>query len=242
MRLKYLSNATVDQLKSNVSSNVQRYKSGSFADLMADGEWDIELTFDADLGPLDELDPSITPEAEIENSRLVWRALGRLPPSVAYEEGIWTRLTHVECLRFSRSRWIKTEASDEEIQRSVKTHFFAEKMTRRRDDNAISRLWWNAYIARSLSADDSLGALPLLLKTADIRSNIIERRRTGSRPKLASGLIRFMATRPEVTSTEARFRQFMKSVNKFGGGVLFEALTDADVDAFLTKAYVRSAL
>ena len=103
-KLRYLSTATIDSLRETTASNVGRYRSGDFTELMQEGEWDISLDVQVNLAPLAQLDPAGTPEVEIRNSRLVWEALHHLTPTLACEEGIWARLTHVECLDYARAR------------------------------------------------------------------------------------------------------------------------------------------
>ncbi len=112
-KLKYLSNETISSLRTGVAANLDRYRNGDFDDLMSAGEWALELDLNVDLFSLADLDPCGTPDAEIANSRLVWTVLGRLTPALACEEGIWARLTHVECLGFARDRWIRPDAGDE---------------------------------------------------------------------------------------------------------------------------------
>lgn len=241
-RLKYLSNATLEALRDSVDANAERYRAGDFSDLMRDGEWSIELQLEVDLSPLAELDPSNTPEAEVNNSRLVWQALHGLPPSLAYEEGIWVRLTHAECLEFSRNRWLTEGSDDLELVKAVQRHFFADTLTRRRDDNAVSRLWWNAYIANKVAPDDNLDALQIMLMKADMRANIIERSLTGSRPSLTAGILRAVRNQPWVTESEASFRSFMKALNRMGGGVVFEAMTEHEIDTFMLDCALRAGM
>jgi len=50
--------------------------------------------------------------------------------------------------------------------------------------------WWNAYIAKIAMPDDQEDALRVIMKTADIRNNFIERFWIASRPSLAAGLIK----------------------------------------------------
>jgi hypothetical protein len=241
-KLKYLSTATVDSLRENIAVNIERYRSGDFSDLMQEGEWDITLDVQADLEPLAQLDPAGTPEAEISNSRLVWEALQHLTPTLACEEGIWTRLTHVECLPFARARWIGAEADDNEVAKSVQDHFFAATLTSRRDDNAISRLWWNAYIASLAAPGPGLAALDLILKKADIRSNFVERSLTASRPPLAAGIVRIMEREQWVTGREENFRAFMRTLNRLGGGMLFEVMPEGEIDDFMVSCATRAGL
>lgn len=241
-RLKYLSNATLEGLRDSILSNAVRYQSEDFLDLMRDGEWSIELELEVDLSPLAELDPSNTPDAEIANSRLVWKALHSLSPSLAYEEGIWARLTHIDCLGFSRERWLRAGLVGEALKGAIDRHFFAGTLTRRRDDNALSRLWWNAYIANQISANGNLDALPVLLKRADTRANIVERSFTGSRVPLCAGIVRLAETKPWVTGSESSFRSVMRVLNRMGSGVVFEVMTDHEIDTFMLNCAVRAGM
>lgn len=242
MRLKYLSNATVDSLREGISSNLDVYRSGNFNELMAIGEWSIELNLDVELAPLAGLDPSGKPEAEIANSRLVWKALSGLTPTLACEEGIWARLTHVECLDFARARWLAPEMDNDTVAKTVEEHFFAPGLTSRRDDNAISRLWWNSYIAHLAIPSPGLEALELILKKADIRSNIVERSATASRPALTAGIVRIMQKEQWVTGHEDNFRSFMKALNRLGGGMVFETMAQGDIDNFMAQCAVRAGM
>lgn len=241
-KLKYLSQSIIESLRSNIADNIARYRSGSFLDLVPQGDWSIELPPEVDIGLLEALDPSGTPQAEAENSRLVWKALAGLTPSLACEEGIWTRLTHVECLEYSRSRWLSSGMDEEQSAKAVMNHFFADTLTKRRDDNAISRLWWNAHIASLAIPSEELPALDVILSKADIRSNFVERSMTVSRPVLAAGIIRLMQRNPEVGSREESFRAFMRALNRYGGGVVFEAMSHAHIDAFMDRCAMSAGI
>ena len=234
--LKYLSQKTADFLHSSVLKNLERYKTGDFVDLAEKGGWSIELSLRLDLEPLNHLVMAKDSEAEIRNTMLVWNALNRLHPSLACENRLWTRLTHIECLEYSRYRWLDGDTNDDEkLVKDIKTHFFANTQTRYRDDNAISRLWWNGYIAKLAAPDDQERALRMILKTTDIRSNFVERSKTVSRSVLAAGIVRAMISESWLTGKEAHFREFMKILNRQGGGKVFEVWPQAKVDEFMTR-------
>jgi hypothetical protein len=241
-KLKYLSTEAVDSLRSDVRKNLARYRSGDFSDLMAAGDWCIELDLDVDLAPLASLDPGGSPEAEIANSKYVWNALHRIQPSVAYEEGIWVRLTHVECLQYARNRWLDGPYDDDRMERLITYHFFADTLTRRRDDNALSRLWWNGFIADLILPGTDLQVLDVVLRRADFRSNLIERSSTASRPSLAAAIVRAMQRHSWVTEREENFRMFMRAVNMAGGGIVFEAMAAADIDLFANECASRAGM
>lgn len=240
-KLKFVSAAVLDQLLDNIPANLARYSEGTFEDLAAENGWAIEAaSVEVDMDPLGQLKKGATSaETEVENSMLVHAALSGMTPSLAREERIWVRLTHLKCLDYSRSRWLAGKP-DNALEKLVAEHFFAGTLTSMRDDNAIARLWWNAHIAAICCPEDPEKALKLILKRADIRSNFVERTRTVSRPVLARGLIRVMDSDPWVTSTEDSFREFMKVMNRDGGGILFEVLGDQRVDDFMHRCSERA--
>jgi hypothetical protein len=234
--LAFLSEATVDMLREKLVLHVERYVSGNFNDLAAANGWQIETkSVELDEDVLGGLDGSATsPEVEVKNSLLVHQGLKGMTRALAREERIWTRLTHMECLSYARARWL-TNVKPEAVASTVETHFFARTVTQVRDDNAISRLWWNAEIARIAAPEDPERALRLILSRADIRLSFVERARTVSRPKLAQGIIRIMESDPWVLSSERSFREFMKVLNRNGGGLLFEIMDLTEVDALMQE-------
>ncbi|PSH68596.1 hypothetical protein CU102_12595 [Phyllobacterium brassicacearum] len=238
-RLTYLSVRTIETLRDNIVGNLDRYTTTDFSDLMSEGEWSIELGLDVDLAPLADLDPART---EIENSKLVWRVLGNLKPSLAYEEGIWARLAHVECLKYARQRWLAGITDPADLEQNIGIHFFARTLNMRRDDNAISRLWYNGHIAKQTIPDDQLPALDVMLRRADSRLTLLERSLTGSRPALASGVVRAANHFPWINASQGNFRRFMKTVNLLGGGKVFEAMTPEDIHDFMAVCATRAGM
>lgn len=230
--LYYISSKVEDELKTTVEGNIARYLGNGFADLAAGDGWAIPISISCDLEALKQLQQGEGPDVEVLNSLIVWKALFRLTPALANEGRIWTRLTHVECFEFSRDRWMRGKRGATAVK-AARIHFFGDTRTRRRDDNAIGRLWWNAYIAKQSMPSSHHEGLKALLQNADIRSNIVERARTGRIPRLAGGLLRVVAHKPEVASNANRFRDFMKNVNRRGGGILFELMEPEEIDRWL---------
>jgi hypothetical protein len=230
--LLYISDQVDQRLQESIRENLTRYLESGFADLSTNEGWAIPLSLKVDLTPLTRLSVATGSEAEVFNSLQVWQCLSHMTPSLANEGRIWTRLCHVEGLAYARARWIGARTG-EDAEDAVTVHFFGHTRTRRRDDNAIGRLWWNAYIARQAMPGKHHEALKTLLKTADVRSNIVERAWMTSRPSLAGAVLRAIIRSPVSTATEDAFRRFMKTVNRNGGGMLFEAMSSAELDSFV---------
>jgi hypothetical protein len=239
-KLKCLSEKTATELYDNVAKNIGRYKNGNFEDLATEYGWSVELSVNADLESLKDLDGNDGKESEVKNALLVWRALKELTPSLACENRIWARMTHLEGLKYSRQRWFLKAKTPEAQISSVQEHFFADGRTKWRDDNALSRLWWVAFIAAQAFPHDQKTALDLILSKADFRQAFVERPGITSRPRLASGILRAMMNDNWVTKKEINYRLFIKRVNKFGGGLLFETWKDSDIDQFVLQCAVQA--
>ena len=239
--LKYLSEKKLSELKESVVANRDRYEAGDFLDLEHDNGWAVETsTVQVDHDLLTTLDGKArTAAADIDNSLILFQALHGMTPALAREERVWARLSHIECLGYARDRWLSGN-SREQLDSQVRIHMFAQGLTAIRDDNALSRLWWNMHIASIADPDDPEGALRLILKTADIRSNFVERTNTAARKPLARAVVRAMRKDTWVTSSERSFREFMIALNRDGGGILFEALSDDEADALMDVCATRA--
>ena len=237
-RLLYVGQQVADDLRRNVFENITRYRNGDFLDLEAGGDWRIPLSVDADLGALSKLVAEGRPEDEIENTLRVGAALADVTPTLARENRIWIRLSHIECLEYSRKRWLSSDADGEKLEDQIRTHFFAPTLTGCRDDHAIARLWWNYHIAWQIMPENPERALKMILARADIRSNIVERPTIGARPSLGRGIIRLLERNEALRASEGQFREFMKKLNLLGAGVAFEVWSVEAIDQFMERCLI----
>lgn len=234
-KLKYMSDAALEALRNDAVKNPERYLAGDFEDRAAAPSWDIRLSIDYDpekLATLDLTQQQNISEIDLINSKIVGEALSELSPSLANEERIWARLAHVDALEYCRKRWLQGKSGDQ-LASSIRIHVFAPTQTNIRDDHALSRLWWNWHIAKTCWPENVDRALELILSTADVRSNFIERIWMSSRRDIASSVLRAMDSTEWITSEEQNFREFMKALNRLGGGIVFEALNAEECDGFV---------
>lgn len=230
----YVGQQVADELLGNLEDNLGRYREGDFSDLVQSGNWGLELSVRADITRLDGLSAETGATGEVANSMLVGSVLQQLTPTLAREERLWIRLSHVECLEYSRKRWLKEGASDESLLKDVEKHFFARGITGCRDYHAVSRLWWNHHIAQKIMPDDPERALNNILARADIRSNLVERPGLGARPVLARAIVCMLEDESNgLKAGESLFRSFMKQVNLQGAGIVFEVWGRKQVSDFL---------
>ncbi|MCG8391920.1 MAG: DUF6339 family protein [Pseudomonadales bacterium] len=238
-KVLYVGQAVADYLIESIDENIERYSSGGFQDLAGQGNWEIATNITYDPAPLRDLDPDRTAEAEINNSVLVWRSLKNLTPSLATENRIWIRFTHLECLGFCQKRWLEGKAG-EALTKAIRTHYFADTRTRWRDDNAISRLWWNYWIAQRLMPEDPEKALSGIFRSTDMRQSTVERPGLFIRPAISAGILRTFARDEWVLAREERWRKFMTELNKVGAGKVFEAMKESEIDQLMSKCLDRA--
>lgn len=123
----YVGQQVADELLSNLEDNLGRYREGDFSDLVQSGNWGLELSVRADIARLEGLSAEAGAASEIANSMLTGKVLSELTPTLAREERLWVRLSHVECLEYSRKRWLKEGVSDESLLKDVEKHFFCPR-------------------------------------------------------------------------------------------------------------------
>ncbi|MFB9069299.1 DUF6339 family protein [Pseudofulvimonas gallinarii] len=233
-KLLYVGQQTADLLSDNIEEHLNRYLESGFEDLESSGDWRIPLSIEADLKPLEELIPDKGPDAEVKNSMLVGLTLASLTPSLARENRIWIRLSHIEGIAYARERWLRN-VPQERMAQAVRTHFFASTWTQCRDDHAISRLWWNHHIAAAIQPDDPEQALRLILSRADIRSNLVERARVGTRLPLAKAIVKRLERDAQLAASESAFRNFMKALNIRAAGAQLEMWDEERMDRFIEQ-------
>lgn len=230
--LKFVTSSVVDELLESISKNLALYTSGDFGAMSLKSGWAVEtkdVEFDPDFAK--DLVHSNAPEAEAENSLRTFEALQGMSPSLAREERIWVRLCHLECLEYVRTRWIGATNP----ARDVKRHFFAATLDQCRDDNAIGRLWWNGYLANQIDPENPEGVLKQILKRANIRLQFVDRSNASFRMPLAKGIVRLLSNEPWLDSHDRAFEHYMLALDRNAGGLLFEALSEAEIDSFLSN-------
>lgn len=230
-KLTYLDESVAAALRNTVPQNLDRYRSSGFNDLAVDLSWSNPTRIDLDPSLFANLDQYATPDKDAEAALLVWSALKDVTPSLAREGRIWTRLCHVECLAYSRARW-PLNKPDDVTTKQIQTHFFGSSQTAVRDDNAIGRLWWGAYVASQALPEDHDNAVKALFRRTDTRLSIMERSSLGSRAPIVRTILKAAMDIPNVTASERNFREFMKALNRSGSGMMFELMSHDELDVF----------
>lgn len=238
MNLRMLKLSKVNELRSNIKSNLDLYRSGSFDFIFADYSSYFECSIDIQEGVFAALIPDNANASEVANCKLMLEALGDLSPYMARDERMWVYLTHSFLLEYTRKRW-PIPADDEKALKYIATHFFAKDKRGIERDNAASRLWWQATLCsrvKDLALEDSLQCL---LHDTDVRASIVERPTTSQCLNVFSAIMKKLHESyvgdKKILNREA-FRPLMKKLNLYGGIKLLNAMDESEITHFINEA------
>ena len=166
----------------------------------------------------------------LTNALIVYGALKTLTPHQASIERMWAYLCHCDCRQYVTARWLNRRPhKEEDAVREVQNHFFAVGNRALIRDNGISRLWWLGKIAHDVAADDPRTFLTILLHRQDVRSALIERPSVSMNRAVLHGIYEIMRDHwgnGGALFERESFRHWMVALNRRGGVVLLDALTD----------------
>lgn len=179
------------------------------------------------------------------NAIAVYNALSELTPHQASEERLWTYFTHMQGAEYVAARWLSDRPDDDEkAAQKVRNHFFARGNRALIRDNGISRLWWLGFIAHKTDPEAPDRFLEILLHRQDVRSALLERPAVSTNPKVLRRIYDVMLEHWENGGELFQrdpFRQWMVNLNRRGGVVLLDALSDKQLDE-VVRAEAESAL
>ena len=234
-KLLWMKTQDVQNLHQKIKENLNRYKSGDFDEI---NKLESKVLFEYDDSEIKSL--SAHSSNDLQDSMIIYKALNKLEPRHATMTNIWVPLIHTKLLDYFRARWGKENDGDKLIK-VINDHIFKGGVGGYRDDNAIGRLWWNGHIGNKFSPTPNINDIEDVLKpfnrTTDTRLNSIERPGIMKDKKLAYYISQFIK-QGKLTSykDEAKdFRNFMKNINFYSCGIIFEDKSEKEIFEFLSK-------
>lgn len=235
--LQLFKSSTVRSLFDSVETNLEKYRSGNFSDLLHDSNLFLSATCEFSAEASAGLTCTENDDNEVACCLAVFDALPTISASLARDDRLWVRLSHIEFCEYARTRW-RIPTDDIAAAAHIRRHFFAQGARGIERDNAISRLWWMTEICKrvdGLSLEESLKAF---LFQSDVRASIVERPTTSQNSAVLSAVLNQLHNsllNDKALYKRDRFRDVMKRLNVEGGTRLLEALTPEQVGVIITK-------
>lgn len=249
--LRYLTDGGIRGLERSVEANLPWYyrtRGGRRRQLFDDAAVHTEsIEVDSIAGRLKmpERRQTARPEFDGQNALVVHDALRNLTPQLATNPGIWVYLTHTDGAEYVSKRWMGDRpTADDAAAKNVLNHFFMSGERPLRRDNGIARLWWMGYIAHRVVPDEPQLFLDTILHSQDIRSSLLERPAVSMNFRVLRAIYDVMKDHRSSDGElfdRFKFRGWMRAVNRRGGMVLLDALSDSELDKLL-RAEAEAAL
>jgi hypothetical protein len=237
MKTRLLRSTTIQDLFSKVGENLGQYRTGSFSFLKNDPSLFIEIDQQICEETLMQIQCEKDDEREVINCECMFAAFPGMTPYLARDERIWTYLTHINLLEYTRKRW-PIPQEDAKAIGYIRSHFFVNGTRGIERANAASRLWWMAHIAHQCQTLSLKEALQCLLFRSDVRANIIERPTTSQNSIILSAILEKLHESyqgNQLLFDRETFRDFMIELNLMGGVKLLDSLEKEAIDSIVTS-------
>ena len=238
MKLRFVRERALAELRNSIGDNLERYRSGKFDELSVDPTLSFESGIAIKENILNNLRaPKGDKNYDSENCAVMLDALGDLQPYEAADERLWVMLSHTLLLKHARVRWPIPRKQADAVSH-INTHFFAFKQRQIERDNVASRLWWMGHLCSRVQGLGLKASLEVMLHKSDVRANIIERPTTGQSIPVFSAVIRKLEKSykgQQKLFERKTFRNLMIKLNGLGGYKLLDALDSKSVEGFIEK-------
>ena len=233
MKLYYMRQEILEDLKNNIAHNIENYSNES-------NQWIIDqyenpfLEYKKTVDDFELLvDPKDVGSSDMENVRILHSNLKFLTKTEAADERLWTGLTHSVFWNFMKERW-SSRPSKEEKQIGNR-YFLTGGSSNRRAllMNTISRYWW---IGELIYDDDNIKNPYYLIEVfrGDFTTNVhtLLSSNFTSNTNILKGVLRPMLEYKEVNGSLSReeFQAIIRYANLIGGSYLLDYLSTEEIE------------
>ncbi len=243
--------ALVDKLLDNVSSNLSLYVDDDISAHLCSEEYaDASKKVDSvlfDKDALIELNGVVNEQNDAKNALIVFGALNNLTPYLAADGRIWVALTHLYANKFVYRRWVAKAKNEKDQIKNIKTHYFVQQNDRGlHRNNALSSLWWWAYICKRFKEQDLATTLNFLLPRTDLRASILERPSLSRHVNVFNAILRCVFKADQQPNMESFFernggyRVWLREINFQGGTQMYSTTNYKDLSNFFWDLLIKS--
>ncbi len=235
MKLYFMKQAALDNLKVNLSTAYQNYFTQDNSDWIKN--------FCNDAAPFEEFktvknfELSAETEgsrADFENCKILYSNLKFLTEVQAADERFWAGLTHSEFYNYVRARYNYSplETKKDSVASVERNFFFSGSTKVGNITNAIAKCWWMGRLlydeksANPFEKLDKLGAAQFSSKIWEIL-----KRSFSANQNILNGIVEFFAQCPNLTREE--WKKILQHLNKIGGNIILDCLNEDEIAKIL---------
>lgn len=239
MELNYISESSLEELKVNIFSNLEKYKSKEawIGKYFEGFTWNFPSKIRIENIDL-HMPQSSTIHFDFENTKRVYTSLKGLSIIQATDERLWAYLTHITFWNYMRKRWpVESYIDKNKPDEAVKErYFFMANRDRALIRNGIARLWWYGYVSYDENREDPFELTKVLLSKLDIAQSLLERSFSRN-PDITKAVLSVLKQKELESSFIDRenFRSLMMYINQLGGVTILDTLDREDLEELIRK-------
>jgi hypothetical protein len=166
-------------------------------------------------------------EADLVNSKSIYKALRNLDSATATDERLWVTLALGQYHDYSISRWFSGQQSTLQAK-YFHNHVLATGVRDRWRNQSISRLWWVAHYASQLGAEYFDRTIELVYFNSDLGSQLLGKPSISASREIARAIVSVahyeLIENKSSSWDRAKFRDFMKAMDLLTGRRILETL------------------
>lgn len=243
MNASFFKDSTIKELFSSIEENLELYRKEGFNNLLDDSSRLFSTELEIDIDKISNISCDNKDLREVENSLLIYEAIGNISHYLARDSRLWIMLTHTVMFNYTKNRWPIPDDNEKAVKH-IKSHFFGLGQRGIERDNAASRLWWLASLCARVDDLSLEDALECFLYKSDVRANIVERPTTSQNINVFSAILKRLNESLQGNKElfeRARFRELMTELNLIGGVRLLVALPDNILHEIVDDCVEQSA-
>jgi hypothetical protein len=239
MKLKFISEHTLQDLKINNDAYIERYYTEDFKwfdqYFIEEGKV-LNSNFEFDMPMFSyHKDYAIS---DRENVKAVYKALQHLPVAQATQERFWAGLAHLQFRDFTFYR-LKKDIEDKNDKRILSSLFFTHSAKRSLFVHILARLWWVGYMTYDENNKENPFWLTDFFTERDFsaRSTVFFSSNFTSNRDITVGILRaiYKLKRQGEDIKRNHFVQASKYLNVVGGAMILDMLDADEVEEMVTK-------
>ena len=232
----------VELLFNNVEQNIDYYERGDLSGFLekpelAQYQKSVE-TVTVDVDALLNLKIEAIGATDAFNANLVFNAFDGMTPYLAADERVWVALSHSITPAFAFKRYTKSGMSEDDKIKAVRSHFFARGGARGlHRNNALSCLWWYAYVCAKNEKHPKSEILKAVLTLTDFRQQLIDRATTARVESVFNAITNIVideykkSPSPKIMTRQI-YRAWFRKINLHGGRRLYATMDTEDLEPF----------
>lgn len=243
MSLEFLSREATDKLARDVGTNLEAYRSGNTGVLIRNN--DCRLSRVESVAEPNLLDCNGQPLPDTEGAKQIFQWLSTLTPVQAADERLWVLLTHRTFESYVNKRWGDSLQKSKQPGDLIHDRWFFRGVGLRRFfHNAVSRLWWFAYVTYDDKRANPFELTEVLLSLQEIQVAFLERSIGSCKPLLRTVLEVVQEHDATLRKTQNRgdvIQEWAKEIRLLGGAYVLDAVPP-DRLRFAVESKLRSRL